>query len=192
MKSIVQQAASITKAIEKAWQRSGCPRNFSVKVLEPGKKNFFGFVSSPAKIAFLFDEKTIAQKEKPKRKERIKKSRVSEQRPKAARFQQKNYEKPAPTREPQQVPQQMGFDPEMEKVASRWLSELMALAGHKHIAFKTDARGSYIKFTFEKPLYENIEQQRQLFRNCAFLLMQTLRNTFKRKLRGCKIILNNQ
>ena len=192
MKSIMEQAASITKAIEKAWQRSGCPRNFSVKVLEPGKKNFFGFVSSPAKIAFIFDEKTIPQPEGAKKKERVKRSRSTDQRQKPTRPQQKNYEKPSAAKSAQRAPQQMGFDVEMVSAAKQWLERFMALTGHKQIAFRTDSKGNYIKFTFEKQLYEDIEKQRQLFRSCSYLMLQALRNSFKRKLRGCKIILNSQ
>lgn len=57
MKSIIEQASSIAKAIEKGWERAGKPANFTVKVLELPEKNFFGLSTKPAKIAVLYEEK---------------------------------------------------------------------------------------------------------------------------------------
>lgn len=56
MKSIVQEASSIKKAVEQAWESAGKPKQFSVKILELPQKNFFGFTTRSAKIALLFNE----------------------------------------------------------------------------------------------------------------------------------------
>lgn len=57
MKSIVQEASSIAKAIEKSLEKAANPRDFSVKILEYPEKNFFGLTTKPAKIALYFDDK---------------------------------------------------------------------------------------------------------------------------------------
>lgn len=55
MRSILQEAASVLKAIEKAWSEAGQPQEFSVKVFDVGERNFFGFSKRPAVISLLFD-----------------------------------------------------------------------------------------------------------------------------------------
>ncbi len=39
MKSIMEEASSIAKAVEKGWMKAGCPKEFSVKVFENAEKN---------------------------------------------------------------------------------------------------------------------------------------------------------
>ncbi len=56
MKSLVEEASSIFKALEKAWERAGKPESFSVKVFELPEKNFFGFTKKNAKVGIFFEE----------------------------------------------------------------------------------------------------------------------------------------
>lgn len=56
MKSIMEEASSIIKAIEKGWLKAGQPKEFSVKVFEEPQKNFIGITIKSAKIAIFFDE----------------------------------------------------------------------------------------------------------------------------------------
>lgn len=66
MKSIMEEASTIFKAIEKAWILAEKPQSFSVKVLEEPEKNFFGMTTKSAKIALLFEESTNAGHHKQK------------------------------------------------------------------------------------------------------------------------------
>ena len=50
MKSIMEEASTIAKAISKSWERAGKPASFSVKVLEEPQTNFLGMTVKPAKI----------------------------------------------------------------------------------------------------------------------------------------------
>lgn len=54
MKSLVEEASTITKAVEKAWIRAGKPAEFTVKVFEEPKHNFLGMTIKSAKIALFF------------------------------------------------------------------------------------------------------------------------------------------
>lgn len=56
MKSLVEEASSVVKAIEKAWARAGKPQNFSVKIFEEPQSGFLGFNKTPAKIGIFFEE----------------------------------------------------------------------------------------------------------------------------------------
>ena len=57
MKSLMQEASSLIKAIEKAWENAGKPKEFSIKVFEEPKKNFIGMTVQSAKVGIFFDEK---------------------------------------------------------------------------------------------------------------------------------------
>ena len=64
MKSIMEEASTITKAIENAWNRAGQPQEFTVKILELPKTSFFGLkTAKSAKIALLFNEMIVKAKE---------------------------------------------------------------------------------------------------------------------------------
>ncbi len=55
MKSIVQEASSIEKAIQRAWLEAGSPAEFSVRILEHPVRKFFGlFIKRSAKVALVF------------------------------------------------------------------------------------------------------------------------------------------
>jgi len=55
MKSIMQEASSVIKAIEKGWETAGKPKQFSVTVFEEPKKNFIGMTVQSAKVGIFFD-----------------------------------------------------------------------------------------------------------------------------------------
>lgn len=61
MKSVLHEASSILKAIEKAWEASGKPSEFSVKVLEEGETKFLFFTSKPAIVSISFDQRHVAR-----------------------------------------------------------------------------------------------------------------------------------
>lgn len=82
MKSIIEQASSIAKAIEKAWNQAEQPKEFSIKIFEKEERNFFGMTTKPAKIGIFFGDKPIIH-EKPAQKPRpeIKECRPTQKQP---------------------------------------------------------------------------------------------------------------
>ena len=60
----MEEASSITKAIENAWNRAGQPQEFSIKILEHPQTSFFGLkTAKSAKIALFFNEIALKIKE---------------------------------------------------------------------------------------------------------------------------------
>lgn len=59
MKSIVQEASSIERAIDKAWNEAGKPRSFTIEVLDEGEKTFFGFSRRTAKVTILYEQAQV-------------------------------------------------------------------------------------------------------------------------------------
>ena len=56
MKSLMEEASSISKAIEKGWTNAGKPKEFTIKIYEEPQKNFIGMTTRPAKIGIFFSE----------------------------------------------------------------------------------------------------------------------------------------
>lgn len=65
MKSVISEANTIAKAIELAWQKAGCPNDFTVKVFQEPQRNLFGITKMSAKVGIFFDDQSITQKIKP-------------------------------------------------------------------------------------------------------------------------------
>ncbi len=98
MKSIMEEASSITKAIENAWNRAGQPQEFTVKILELPQTSFFGLkTSKSAKIALFFNEATVKVKEQVQ-----KQIRPLAPRPQQSRTGEREDQRAQPQRRPQQ------------------------------------------------------------------------------------------
>ncbi|KKQ49214.1 MAG: hypothetical protein US69_C0008G0044 [candidate division TM6 bacterium GW2011_GWF2_38_10] len=54
---MLHEASSVSKAIEKAWTDAGKPSEFTIKVLEPGEKNFLGMSKRPSIVSISYDPK---------------------------------------------------------------------------------------------------------------------------------------
>ena len=92
MKSLVEEASSVSKAIEKAWLRAGKPTSFSVKIYEEAQSGFLGFNSKPAKIGLFFEEQVQAKVHSEGRK-RPHPSSHNEEQNRPARFDKNSPEK---------------------------------------------------------------------------------------------------
>jgi len=217
MKSIIEQASSIMKAIEKAWNQAEQPNEFSIKIFEKEERNFFGMTTKPAKVGIFFGDKPIihekpAQKPRPEIKEC--RSEVRESKPKQAPQQQKAPQakseqapaRPARTKPvPQQAaaPQQVEMTPKEEKprrtpamwndamvaTAHNWLKKTLELMNMPTIQFSSEIAGKNLKLTFNAPLLADATHEKQLFRSFAHLIMSSLRNQYKQEIKDLKVIL---
>ena len=58
MKSVIHEARTISKAIEEGWIKAGKPKDFTIKIFEEPRKNFFGFTTKNAKVGIFIEERT--------------------------------------------------------------------------------------------------------------------------------------
>ncbi len=72
MKSMLHEASSVAKAIEKAWAEAGKPTEFTIKVLEAGEKNFLGLSKRPAIVSITYEprKQTVRQQDAGKTQDR--------------------------------------------------------------------------------------------------------------------------
>lgn len=189
MKSIMQEASSVMKAIEKGWEAAGKPKEFSIKVFEEGKKNFIGMSTQSAKVGIFFNE-TVAFK--PERAPYEQKNKM--------RPQQNQQQRPAPQPQPQRVerpkeqpqkevrPTTAIWTNEMIEAATNWLRGTLKALDQASLPFNVAADNYQLRFTFSSPLIDHPEKEQQMLRSLSFLLLCSLKRTFKRPLRGYKIV----
>jgi len=201
MKSIMEQASSIIKAIEKAWISADRPKEFSVKIFEKEEKNFFGITTKPAKIGIFFSDKTSFSQEKTGQKPR---SEIKDQRVEIAKkHQAASTVKPTITKhivaekskttdllqktQSQRIP--TTWNNSMIDSASTWINKILNLMNMNSVSFNSEVSGKILKLTFSEPLLENPLIEKNLFRSIAHLIMASLRNQYKQEIKDLKIVL---
>lgn len=217
MKSLMEEASSIAKALEKAWDRAGNPREFTVKVLDKPEKNFFGFTTKSAKVAILFEEEMAQRSQQTSRYPERTQQQPRQQRP-ATQPQQKRAERPQQertrrpnqeqstqhnARQPLNTTQQTSSEqpikrvhepvwtPERVAFVRQWIQDMQRTMNCADIGCDISTDRNAIRIVFEKPLAQDPEQEKQLFRSWAYLIMQTLRHTYKQQFKHIKIILKS-
>lgn len=182
MKSIIEEASSVVKAIEKAWLQAGKPQEFSIKIFEQSKKNFIGITTTPAKIGIFFSEQATPYKEPEhiKKKEQPRKGTVP-----LAKKQPVTHD--TVTEKTERQPK-IFWSHEMISSMQVWMKDILDIIGKSHIKFTTDAKRYYLKINFNTAIVDDAKKEQILFRNLAYISMQFLRNKFKKRFNGLKVI----
>jgi len=212
MKSIIYEASTIAKAIEQSWKKTGKPQHFSVKILEEEEKNFLGMTRKPAKIAFFFEETTTSQRKKTdQRQQRKSHKQTSNQKLRSERQEKVKPEKKSNTEEKaktllkqnktlkismdkkdkattRKTTRKSPWTDQMVAEAKNWITGILKEMNMSHVNFSVKTSGNNLKFHFETPLIKNKEKQKSLFRNFAFLIMQSMRYKFKKQFRNLKAV----
>lgn len=203
MKSIIEEASSITKAIESAWKRADQPNEFSIRIFEMPQKNMFGFTTKSAKIGIFYDEgkknhdkyhHAQPQAQQAPQQNHVPRERVAKQPQQPVVAKEKE-----PVKQPQPQPQtpkpkrvdaeqSEPWNKDMVNFTEEWLNSLVGKLNVDKTFTLTPER-YHLKITFNKPVFEDENKNRAFFRNCAHLLLQSIRNKFKRPLKGFKIVL---
>lgn len=197
MKSIIEEASSIGKAIETAWMQAGKPSEFTVRIFEESQKNMFGFTSKPAKIGIFFEETKNQQKSsqytapvRDVQKQDNQKHKEKEVVKVAAPKHKEQTEKPAPVKPKRDEDQQQTspWNEQMIAYTQGWLEQLLKELNVSNTFAVTPER-YHLKINFTMPIFEQPEKNRAFFRSSSHLLLQSIRNNFKRPLKGFKVIL---
>lgn len=80
------------------------------------------------------------------------------------------------------------WNEQMISEASKIISDLLQKMNLKDTQFSVETNNSNIRFNFKKPLIDNKNAQKEFFRNLAFLLMQALRQKFKKNFKNLKVV----
>lgn len=217
MKSMLHEASTVVKAIEKAWIDSGKPLEFTINIHEVGEKNFLGFTKRPAIVSITYDPKrqpsrvpdrreapTSHPKPSPRTpvarpKPEHKAEPVSQQGRQAPSRQQaapnQRFSGPSVKPEPQISPMpQVSEDfwtADLIHDISIWFKESVRLLG-ENVPFEVNAEKRMLRVTFERSLLASSEDERQLFIGLSYLLLQCLKKKHKKKLRGYHLIISSK
>ncbi len=80
---------------------------------------------------------------------------------------------------------------EMISISTNWVQDALNKMDRKDMTFTTEIKRYHLKFSFNKPISDDPEKQKNLFRNYAYLIMQTVRNRLKKQLKYHKIVLTS-
>ncbi len=217
MKSMLLEASSVLRAIEKAWTTSGKPREFTIKILEEGEKNFLGFSKRPAIISIAFDPKKVTvEKEKTASASQYstrwgEKGKNEQQKNMGSRNSKRDLGKSAAnsTSMSQRPAKEKAFERTENKRSvmsevdiENWtedlandvkivLKEAISIMGGAE-TFTTRLDKKMMMISFNQPVCEKVEDERQLFASLSYMLIQILKKKHKKKFKGYHIILNSK
>lgn len=214
MKSIVQEASTIAKAVELGWREAGEPQEFSVKILEIPQHNFLGMTTRSAKVAVIFDSvvkisksdkspKQPPQKQRPAQastprasREKIKEPKQRTQQPKketARPDRQEPIEKKvevAPQKTSRRKPEGLWND-ELVACAQDWLTTSIKHMDKHDITFTIEPQNFYLRITLNKPILKDEAKEKHLLASLSSLMLATVKKQFRKALRGHKIVLTH-
>jgi predicted RNA-binding protein Jag len=198
MKSMLHEAATVAKAIEKAWTDSGKPSEFTIKIHEMGEKNFLGFNKRPAIVSIIYDPRSQVT---PSGEKRVVQPPMRQERPQQGmRERSDQRRRPLYEKRPQMVtrPLQEAINPQAEAWTSdlvtdveQWFKEIIGLLEiHMPYTTRVDRRALY--FIFERGIFSSPDEDRQLFAGLSHLLVQFLKKKHKKKLRGYHLVISTK
>lgn len=203
MKSIMEEASSIVKAIEKGWTNAGKPKEFSIKIFEEPQKNFIGMTVKPAKIGIFFSEpvptksfdQTKVKRSKPTQSAKDEPSRQQAREPMRPQPQARVV-KPKETLPPRTELTQAELDErgpvwteEMIASAKDWTSDILKMIDLGNVPLTVEADRFHLKIQLEGKLYEDKNREKHLFASLSHLVLTMLKRAYKRPLKGYKIVL---
>lgn len=211
MKSIMQEASSLSKAIEQGWVKAGQPQEFTVRILEEPQKNFFGFTVKSAKVALFFEDRKTTKIEprqhEPRHEQRAQHPSVKQRRgkeemrtkgaiveqPTRLRFQTEQKEREAMVSEsPQQQKQRQPlWTDEMTLAAKNWLTTTLRIMGQESTTFTIEPQRWHLRIILSNTLHKDEQKEKHLLASFATILLETLKRQFKTGLRGHKIVLTH-
>jgi len=229
MKSIMEEASSIAKAVENGWVRAGKPQEFTVKVFEESEKNFIGMTKKPAKIALFFQEHHVPASKNQQTKDRYSSS-SKPQEAVARNHKEKTPSRQSPQLSPHKATAQESllrqlprseprgerdneqtrteksqtqtdkllvkrdhlstspWNSELVDSVKEWVKDSIKVTG-ADVSFTVEVDRYALKLLFSNLVTESSDKEKILFRSWAYLIMQALRQKYKRPLKGLKIIL---
>jgi|GEM_PF-882392 len=211
MKSILQEANSIERAIDKAWNEAGKPKEFTIRVLDEGERNFLGLSRRPAIVSIFYKPEKVTTPQYRRDKTDEKSSSDSyRDRQKARR------ENPAPSTsgrsevggyvrdEAQERPRRYagteqqrasfqqktveGWNDEWKMFVLHEIRELAKRMGITPIAEATVTGDKLLTITFKQALLDNDDDQRMLFATFSYLGMQLLKRMYKSRFVGYRVV----
>jgi len=207
MKSMLLEASTVIKAIEKAWVDSGRPAEFTINVLEKGETSFLGFSKKPAIISIAFDPRKVTQRPSVKSDQRQPVQPLSKAKPQEfgqpASKHSETTNKPGDRRSFTRKPDPMvkplrRQQPNVEFWAREWIDDIETMVKDTIfimgalVPFSIKVEKKILSVMFDKGVLKTADDERQLFASLSYLFMQMLKKKHKKKLQSYHIVLSSK
>ena len=217
MKSMLQEASSVAIAIEKAWNNSGNPEEFTIKILELGDKSFWGNTKRPAIVSITYDPKKQTKKPVQKRggKEVVQKPYVKvetvkkeEKKKDSSSFLKSLFGKSKPAQDKKDVSHKderrnfeqksshkrissHGWNEDLANQATVWLKEIFQIMGIKvNVSIKLENR--ILNVLLDREVLTEKEDEKLFFISISHLLMQFLKKKHKKRFQNFYLIIHSK
>jgi len=204
MKSIIEEASSIAKAVERGWEKAGKPKEFTVKIFEEAKKNFIGFVVHSAKVGIFFQELPEKSAEKSVEAPRNNSSRQIQRRPLSTPSASTPHEttparrtaplekkaiRPIATEAPAEpvAAPAIEWTPPMVETASDWLKGLLKSIEKGSVGVTSEVSGSTLQLFIHEQILADPQQEKHLFINFSTLIIQAIKRKTRKSLKGYRV-----
>jgi predicted RNA-binding protein Jag len=209
MKSMLQEASSVEKAVSLAWEAAQKPTDFSIKILDAGEKNFLGMAKRPAIISIVFEptaqrrstsstrgqrpparrDSSQQRNRRPSGNRRPEQARPRSSEPRSKESRAPEPKAPEPKKQPAVAaaqPSAPTWVPEHADLIETWLKEMISHLGRESTVTRSQ-EGSQLTLTLSAPLADTPEAQKGLYSSISSLLLQFLRKKHKQRLRGHRL-----
>ena len=188
MKSLLQEAPSISKAIEKAWVSAGNPTEFTIKILDTGEKNFFGMAKQPAIVSIIYN--LPKQPKLPQRQKVEHKKYHQKLTPKTHKETKTEFTNSKPV-EPSKKREYSSWKDEFIQDITLWIKEIKTIINIP-LSFNTKIEKKTLTIIFANPVLAGIDEERLLFSGLSYLLIQFLKKKHRKKLLGYRLIITSK
>jgi predicted RNA-binding protein Jag len=181
MKSLIQEAATIEKAVGKAWNDAGMPSEFKIKILYAGTRGILGLFGRPSVISLSYDPRKQTSVKQISQKKDLKKRKEANTR-KQNPVQRQPFQK-----QPQQRREAYGWNDSLVNDVKEWLKDVLKIIGIKSsYEFLVDRQ--ILRIRFKDEVLDGIDEERMLFASLANLLLLFLKKKYRKKLMGYRIV----
>ena len=186
MKSLIQEASTIEKAVEKAWNEAGMPSEFKIKILYAGTRGILGFFGRPSVISISYDPRRQTNMQQISQKKDFKKRKETENKKQIFVKQHSVQNQPRQQHQPQRT-ESYGWNDVLVNDIKEWLKDILKIIGIKDPCdFSIDRQILRIKFKDE--VLDGIDEERMLFASLANLLLLFLKKKYRKKLAGYRVV----
>ncbi len=197
MKSIIEEASSIAKAVERGWEKAGKPKEFTVKIFEEAKRNFIGYTTQSAKVGIFFQE--VAEKavdpirsnqSKPVQRRPLHNSnensdKVQHPQPLRKTVVAEKKETSLAVESPEVLV--VEWTPLMVETANNWLRGMLDSIDKSSVGIISEVTGSTLQFFIQEQIVADPQQEKHLFINFSTLIIQAIKRKTRKSLKGYRV-----
>lgn len=195
MKSLLQEASTIERAIDKAWNEAGKPTEFTIKIHDQGERNFLGMSRRPAIISIIYKpERTtyqVGRKDDRSRNDRNDRSNErSRNSSRGGSSSPRRYEggNDRGDHRSSSSPSRDSWQPEWRDFVVGTIKQLTKLMNVTVPFTGKVTEDKVLTITFKESILGSDEEQRMLFASLSYLAIQFLKREHKNRFAGFRIV----